>query len=408
MSPDSFNASFARAVQRALVNLYEPGKLRASPLVGLLCLQHDQNPAAALQRVLLAAIEALKPAADVPPEARAWRSYRVLFHRFTEQCTQVEVARTLGFSERQLRREEQQAVRVLAEYLWRRYGVEFRALEADATSGLETSSREQELAWLGKSLPPGTAVLSDVIAAVLRLVSALAEDLGVRLEATLPTQLLPAAMEPAALRQALLNALTPAIRAASHGTVRISAQGDGCEITILVRVQRHPAHGTALSQDDVECLEMARDLLTLGGGALVVSLERAFTVTITLPAAGQATVLVIDDNVDTLQLFQRYLSGTPYHFYGARDPEKAISLAADVHPRIIVLDLMLPGLDGWEVLGRLRVRPETRDIPIVVCSILPQEQLALALGAAAFIRKPVSRATLLAILDRLAGSAAAR
>ena len=64
------------------------------------------------------------------------------------------------------------------------------------------------------------------------------------------------------------------------------------------------------------------------------------------------------------------------------------------------MDVMLPHIDGWDLLGRLREHPQTHGIPIVVCSILAEEQLALDLGAAAFIRKPVSREGLLATLDR--------
>ena len=68
-------------------------------------------------------------------------------------------------------------------------------------------------------------------------------------------------------------------------------------------------------------------------------------------------------------------------------------------PHLIVLDVMLPGIDDWELLGRLRAHPRTRAAPIIICTILPQKELALALGAAAFIRKPVSRPALLSALD---------
>ena len=111
-------------------------------------------------------------------------------------------------------------------------------------------------------------------------------------------------------------------------------------------------------------------------------------------------VLVIDDNADALQLLQRYASGTRYQVFGARDPEQAIRLAEQLLPQIIVLDVMMPKLDGWEVLGRLQHHPVTGHIPIVVCTILAQEELALSLGASAFLRKPVSRQAFLDALDR--------
>jgi CheY-like chemotaxis protein len=76
-----------------------------------------------------------------------------------------------------------------------------------------------------------------------------------------------------------------------------------------------------------------------------------------------------------------------------------VALAEQCEARIILLDVMLPGIDGWELLGRLREHPTTQGTPIIVCTILPHEQLALTLGAAQFLRKPVSRSTLLRALD---------
>jgi CheY-like chemotaxis protein len=62
---------------------------------------------------------------------------------------------------------------------------------------------------------------------------------------------------------------------------------------------------------------------------------------------------------------------------------------------------MLPDIDGWELLARLQSHPQLQDVPIIVCTILPQEQLALNLGATAFIKKPISRTELLSKLDHL-------
>jgi CheY-like chemotaxis protein len=101
-----------------------------------------------------------------------------------------------------------------------------------------------------------------------------------------------------------------------------------------------------------------------------------------------------------LGLVQRYLSDTRYEFRGTTDPQAALAMAEELAPEIIVLDVMLPGVDGWELLGRLRAHPKTHHAAIVICTILPQEQLALTLGATDFIRKPVRRKDLLAVLDR--------
>jgi CheY-like chemotaxis protein len=109
---------------------------------------------------------------------------------------------------------------------------------------------------------------------------------------------------------------------------------------------------------------------------------------------------VIEDNLDTLQLFQRYASGTRYRLVTSPDPEQALALAEDVRPWVIVLDVMMPQVGGWKTLARLRQHPLTESTPIVVCTILPQEELAFSLGANAYVRKPVRREDFLAALDR--------
>jgi CheY-like chemotaxis protein len=121
---------------------------------------------------------------------------------------------------------------------------------------------------------------------------------------------------------------------------------------------------------------------------------------VAIPELEQLPVLVIEDNLDTLQLFRRYASGTRYRLITSADPEQALSLAEETHPRVILLDVMMPQVGGWKVLARLRQHPLTEDTPIVVCTILPQEELALALGASGYVRKPVTRQDFLTALDR--------
>ena len=146
---------------------------------------------------------------------------------------------------------------------------------------------------------------------------------------------------------------------------------------------------------------MARQLADLLQGSLV-SAQGALE--LALPHALQTPILVIDDNADALQLMQRYLSGTPYGFACARDPDQGLALAARLRPGAVILDIMLPGIDGWELLGRLRAHPALLGVPIIVSTILPQEKLAMSLGAAAFLRKPVSREVLMETLDQLCGT----
>ena len=130
------------------------------------------------------------------------------------------------------------------------------------------------------------------------------------------------------------------------------------------------------------------------------SVPGAFSATLRLPAVGQVPVLVIDDNVDTLRLLQRYALGTPFSLITTRDPEQALALAEAHTPSLVVLDVMMPQVDGWEVLARLRQHPRTSQVPVIICSILPQEGLAQSLGASAYLQKPVTRQAFISTLSR--------
>jgi CheY-like chemotaxis protein len=183
--------------------------------------------------------------------------------------------------------------------------------------------------------------------------------------------------------------------------VYVSAESLGREARIHVKGTHPPSGGQSITDDDRSSLEMARQLAGLCGGRLRLGPEDAgFNATLILQAVEQLPVLAIDDNADTLQLLQRYTSDTRYRLVGVRDAELALERVPKLAPQVIVLDVMMPDIDGWEILARLRQHPLTRDIPIVVCTILAQEDLALSLGATAFIRKPVLRQDFLATLDQ--------
>jgi CheY-like chemotaxis protein len=132
--------------------------------------------------------------------------------------------------------------------------------------------------------------------------------------------------------------------------------------------------------------------------------ETPFPVRLMLPAFKPVVVLVIDDNQDILDLFQRYTHGTRFHLVGTRDPRRAVGLVEKHAPRGIILDVMMPEVDGWQMLGRLRRHPVTGHIPILICSIVSQEELANSLGARGFLRKPVTRKNLLDALELLVES----
>jgi CheY-like chemotaxis protein len=205
-----------------------------------------------------------------------------------------------------------------------------------------------------------------------------------------------------AVRQAILSLLSVAIPRASGGRVELTCRSQRWEVLVGVHCAAYPDGPKPALADETESLRIAQELAELGGGRLELDVDaRAFHASLALPALEQLPVVVIDDNVDTLRLLERYTAGTRYRLIPASDQQQAVELAKRTRPQVIVLDVMMPDVDGWEVLGQLRQDPATTSIPVVICTILAQKELAEHLGADAFIRKPVTRQPFLEALDSL-------
>jgi DNA-binding response OmpR family regulator len=115
--------------------------------------------------------------------------------------------------------------------------------------------------------------------------------------------------------------------------------------------------------------------------------------------ADPSTVLVIEDDRRSAELFELYLSGAGYGVQIATDGAEGLELVRALRPRAVILDILLPRIDGWDLLARLKADPETADCPVVVVSMLDERGKGLSLGAADYLIKPVSRE---AMLDALA------
>ena len=112
------------------------------------------------------------------------------------------------------------------------------------------------------------------------------------------------------------------------------------------------------------------------------------------------TILVVEDNPQAAKLLTLYLTQSGYDVLATDNGISALELAGQCHPLAITLDLLLPGLDGWEVLSELKASTLTRDIPVVIISVLDRQSFGFRLGASEYLVKPVERAELLHALRR--------
>jgi CheY-like chemotaxis protein len=120
------------------------------------------------------------------------------------------------------------------------------------------------------------------------------------------------------------------------------------------------------------------------------------------PAGGELPVVVlVDDDRASLDLLSAYLNGSPTRVLRARDGIEALELIRKVRPAAVVLEIRLPRLDGWQVLGELKADPATAAIPVVIASAVDDRARGLALGADLYLLKPVHRDELVDALRRV-------
>jgi len=119
-----------------------------------------------------------------------------------------------------------------------------------------------------------------------------------------------------------------------------------------------------------------------------------------------AKVLVVDDSPTELHLFTRYLQAGGHQTLTAEDGEAGIAAARSERPDLILMDVVMPGLNGFQATRKISRDPATRDIPVVMITTKDQEtdrEWGLRQGARAYLVKPVGQQELLGVVDEVLG-----
>jgi CheY-like chemotaxis protein len=409
-------AEFQQSVRTALLHLYDNAFLQNHPLTVAWAgshrgdrLTHAQN----LRRVLLDSIERLRPQSTAHGDAA--RAYAVLTYRCVDGLTIEEIEQKLGLSRRQTYREFTKGVEAVAEQI--RDLLHTQALPASqagagaATTPAPQPSRrelaEEELARLSKETRSEALTLSSIVHGVCTLLTARLQRRRMIVQTEGLEQAPPVLADRTLLRQALLNLLSYALDVLPDGAaLSMSVTETPSAVHLHVRPKATGAagaHDTPPRREGV-ALTVAHTLLAAQNGRLLLdeSPDR-WSAEIILPTAQTPAVLIIDDNRNLIDLFQRYLAGHRVVVAGASSGDEALTLLQQLTPQVIVLDVMMPHQDGWEVLQKLRKAPELAATPIIVCSVLREHDLALSLGANDTLVKPVSQPALLDAMRRWLG-----
>lgn len=398
-------------VADAFAHLYDLVYLRTHPLTDFVTPQSDmqyKKKAWLLHDVLLRLIEELDPGYSAPPDGREMRRYRLMSLRYSEGMPSKTVADELAISLRHYYREHDVAIAAVAKILWERYSRQLNTGDIEATqppkSDSEPHNRQAilraEVAHLQEF--DKQVHLGDILAGVMELAQKLTRAKDIRLTLEPLQDATPLPLDRTMVRQILLGLLSYLAEQLAEGEIRVRVCKEG-EQQVVEMVGIGPQISATTEHQREEQMATLYELAGLQSAHLRLSIDTTGGIgfRLWLPRMPRQTVLLVDDNGDVLELYQRYLQQGYYQAVPAQTGHQALQLARELQPQVIVLDLMLPEQDGWEILQRLANHPDTQGIPVVICSILRARQLAMALGAAAFLEKPVNEAEFLTALSML-------
>ena len=284
--------------------------------------------------------------------------------------------------------------------------------------------------------------VTEVINGVMSTVVGLVRDKQIRLIKNIPEALPTARADAIRVRQVLLNLLSNAAKFTLEGSITVDASvdlGPAGHPEILISVtdtgqgidpKDQARLFQAFSQVDDSLtrktggsglgLSISQQLVQMHGGRIGVHSVpgKGSTFYFTLPvfqtksetasAFDGKVILAVDNDPQVISLYERYLQPQGYQIIPVTDASQTVKKAKQFKPYAITLDIMMPGYDGWSVLSDLKADSETRDIPVVICSIVEDKERGFSLGAADYLLKPILQDELLNALDHLNGDGSIR
>jgi CheY-like chemotaxis protein len=398
---------FAEQIADAYEHLYDLLYLRSHPLLDVLVpapAQPDKKRARELHRTLLDAVDELDPGPQAPAFSHEWRRHRLLVLRYLKGLNPQAVADQLAVSLRHYYRVHKIAIEDVAELLWKRLAARQEAPEASPPRQDVSLSRLELLRLEAARMAQADryAQIGAVLQGVLPLLQEMLHHHRIDVRLALSEALPAVSIDRSMLRQMLLGTTSYLVERTEGAALCVSAEERETRVSLTLALDPPAAvqpgepeevESRLASLDEMAALSGAHILPTYAGPAVV-----GFDL---LLPTGERTVLVIDDNEDVLALMRSYLGPHRYRVIAARTAQEGLDKAVQFQPYAITLDLMMPERDGWDILQSLLNQPATAHIPVIICTVLKQKELALSLGAAGFLEKPVTEQSLLAALEAL-------
>jgi signal transduction histidine kinase/DNA-binding response OmpR family regulator len=293
-----------------------------------------------------------------------------------------------------------------------------------------------------------TVDLSRLLAEVRVLVTPLIDKNGNRLDIDAPADLGPMNVDLVKLKQSLINLLSNAAKFTKNGVIGLTVRRQVSDRGKPVFTFAVSDSGIGMTEEQMGRLFQAftqadssttrnyggtglgltitKHFCTMLGGDISVSSVpgQGSTFTITLPDGGKddksirtqaggpavdgdlsgKSVLIVDDDPTVHDVLRATIAKEGYRLLHAYDGAQALEMARTEKPDVITLDVMMPKLDGWSVLGKLKSEPALASIPVIMLTIVDERTMGYSLGASEYMTKPVDRNRLIELLRRFAST----
>ncbi len=388
----TISQAFIQQVRDLLEHLYDfphlqrqmlmlPLPQTGSPLLGI--------PGQQARKLLLEALEKIGEEKNLSFRSSQARIYNLLRLHYIEGMAVHEAAQELGLSQRQAYRDLRSGDEQIASIVWT--NLVSRQPTGEATASAEAVPETGQLQVEPQFQPTD---LNELLVTVCHTVRPLASRRSVALDLHLSEEPIVISTDSMIARQVITSLLSLAIQQALSGplAVHLISQPDGCLLQLSFK-----AIGDPEKRPDPYISRYAQNLgWTLHQKADTDQAELGVKI-----HTRHRTCLVIDDHPGFVELLERYVADYNVRVVMANSGPKGIELAQQLQPNVIILDVMIPEMDGWQILQRLHSTPVTKAIPVVVCSVFYDPELAFTLGAVDMLKKPVRKEDLVAALKKI-------
>ena len=299
-------------------------------------------------------------------------------------------------------------------------------------------------------LHPETFVLKEVIDETGNIIHSLIEGKPLEYRTDLDDPELSITSDQVKLKQILLNLLSNAAKYSDQGHIDLKVRTDSGSCVIQVQDE-----GIGIAPENLENifdefrqvdgtytrkvggtglgLSITRKLVEMLGGRIEVSSRigegSCFTVTLPLDCTvkkaaicedalnkrekqysgpcriSAGKIVCVDDDLNVQKLYRQYLTDLDYELVSLNGTENVLEEIIQIMPDLVLLDIMLPRRDGWDILAELKKHPETRRIPVVMASVLSEKNLAYRMKADDYLIKPVTQEELISVIRKVADHA---